>query len=347
MHLIWQDSCFIQLACQLNSRCGATCFNGESRVSIGSVVEKLRINEVAPRDGLQSQPRQVSCDDKLRLISALVDAGVAAIEATSFVSPKAVPQMADASELFPRLPDPRRIRYSALVPNERGLERAHQAGVREFAVVLSATETMNRRNINMGLPEATNVCASTLAAGIGTGMTGKAYVAVAFACPFEGLVAEDRVIDLTERMFAAGAVEVVIADTIGAAAPRAVGKLLHHAVRRFGAERLSLHLHDTRGFALANAWAAMEEGIRGFDTSVGGLGGCPFAPGAAGNLATEDLVLMAEQCGFDTGIDIAKLRLAMAVATSITGASLGGRTAQWLCAEDARRLKNVEQKAGD
>ncbi len=310
-------------------------------------MEKLRINEVAPRDGLQSQPRQVSCDDKLRLISALVDAGVAAIEATSFVSPKAVPQMADASELFPRLPDPQRIRYSALVPNERGLERAHQAGVREFAVVLSATETMNRRNINMGLPEATNVCASTLAAGIGTGMTGKAYVAVAFACPFEGLVAEDRVIDLTERMFAAGAVEVVIADTIGAAAPRAVGKLLHHAVRRFGAERLSLHLHDTRGFALANAWAAMEEGIRGFDTSVGGLGGCPFAPGAAGNLATEDLVLMAEQCGFDTGIDIAKLRLAMAVATSITGASLGGRTAQWLCAEDARRLKNVEQEAGD
>jgi hydroxymethylglutaryl-CoA lyase len=300
-------------------------------------VERLLINEVAPRDGLQSQPRQISCDDKLRLISALVDAGVTAIEATSFVSPKAVPQMADASELFPRLPDQGRVRYSALVPNERGLERALQAGVREFAVVLSATETMNRRNINLGLNEATQVCTATLRAGIRSGMTGKAYVAVAFACPFEGLVAEDRVIELAEQMFAAGAAEVVIADTIGAAAPRAVGNLVRRAVRCFSAERLSLHLHDTRGFALANAWTAIEEGIRGFDTSVGGLGGCPFAPGAAGNLATEDLVLMAEQSGLATGIDVDKLRLAITLAEEITGASLGGRTARWLRAEDTRR----------
>lgn len=313
----------------------------------GQVVEKLRINEVAPRDGLQSQPHPVSCEDKLMLVSALVEAGVTAIEATSFVSPRAVPQMADASELFPRLPERHRVRYSALVPNERGLERASQAGVLEFAVVLSATETMNRRNINLGLAEATKVCASTLAAGIRAGMTGKAYVAVAFACPFEGPVGEHRVLELAETMFEAGAIEVVIADTIGAAAPRAVSGLLRRAVRNFGADRLSLHLHDTRGFALANAWAAMEEGIRGFDTSIGGLGGCPFAPGAAGNLATEDLVLMAEQCGFETGIDVPKLRQAITLAESLTGTTLGGRTAHWLRAEDARRRARDAGNSGN
>lgn len=297
----------------------------------------LRINEVGPRDGLQSQPRLVSCEDKLRLIDALVRAGLRSIEATSFVSPKAVPQMSDADELFPRLPVPDRVAYSALVPNERGLIRAAAVGVREVAVVLSATDTMNRRNINLDLDDARAVCEATVRAASAKGMQAKAYVAVALGCPFEGAVPVQRVLMLAGRMFAAGAHEVVIADTIGAGAPRAVADLLKLAVAEFGAERLALHVHDTRGFGLANAWTAIEAGLRRFDTSLGGLGGCPFAPGAAGNLATEDLVLMAEQCGLSTGIDIERLSEAIALAESLVGHSLGGRTTAWLRGQRRRR----------
>ena len=302
----------------------------------------LIINEVGPRDGLQNQRVAVGCDDKLRLIQALVDAGLRSIEATSFVSPKAVPQMADADQLFVRLPEPDRVAYSALVPNVRGLQRAQACQVREIAVVLSATETMNQRNINMSLDQATEVCIQTLRGAIEAGMRAKAYVAVAFECPFEGPVAPDRVLALTRSMFAAGAAEVVIADTIGAAAPRAVSSLMRHAVAEFGAPRLSAHLHDTRGFALANAWAAIEAGIRKFDTSLGGLGGCPFAPGAAGNLATEDLVQMAAQCGLSTGIDMAALRRAIALAQTLTQRPLGGRITAWLGIADAYRARAAQ-----
>jgi hydroxymethylglutaryl-CoA lyase len=302
----------------------------------------VTINEVGPRDGLQNQRVAVSCDDKLLLIQALVDAGIKSIEATSFVSPKAVPQMADADALFVRLPSPELVAYSALVPNVRGLDRARACQVQEIAVVLSATETMNQRNINMGLAQATEVCAQTIDAAIKAGLRAKAYVAVAFECPFEGLVPPDRVLGLIRSMFAAGAAEVVIADTIGAAAPRAVSSLLKQAVAEFGAARLSVHLHDTRGFALANAWAAIEAGIRKFDTSVGGLGGCPFAPGAAGNLATEDLVQMAAQCGLSTGIDMSALRQAITLAQTLTQRPLGGRISAWLGIDDAYRARKAQ-----
>ena len=206
----------------------------------------LTINEVGPRDGLQNQRVAVSCDDKLRLIQALVDAGLRSIEATSFVSPKAVPQMADADQLFVRLPQPERVAYSALVPNVRGLQRAQACQVREIAVVLSATETMNQRNINMSLDQATEVCIQTLDGAIKAGMRAKAYVAVAFECPFEGAVPPERVLALTRAMFAAGAAEVVIADTIGAAAPRAVSSLMGAAAKRASA-------NSTPAWA---AWAA-------------------------------------------------------------------------------------------
>ena len=301
------------------------------------MAEQLCINEVGLRDGLQSQSQLIACADKLRLAQAIVEAGVRSIEATSFVSPKAVPQMADADELFARLPLAGEVNYSALVPNRRGLERAIKAGVHEVAVVLSSTETMNQRNINMNLGEAIAVSADTLAAARDAGLRAKAYVAVAFVCPFEGPVDEDHVLSLVEQMFFAGAAEVVIADTIGAAAPRAVTRMLTRAIANFQVNRLAVHFHDTRGFALANAWAALEVGIRRFDSSLGGLGGCPFAPGAAGNLATEDLVLMAEQCGFETGIDVPRLRIAIALAASLTGCQLGGGTSGWLRSEDARQ----------
>jgi hydroxymethylglutaryl-CoA lyase len=298
--------------------------------------ERILVNEVGPRDGLQNQSVHLPLDGKLELIEALVVAGVRAIEAASFVSPKAVPQMADADALFPRLPLPEAVRYSALVPNVRGLDRALAAGAREVAVVLSATETMNRRNINMSLDQARSACIDVIASAAARGLRTKAYVAVAFTCPFEGPVERGRIVELAGQMFCGGADEVVIADTIGAANPREVRDLLGDCVKAFGAERLAAHFHDTRGFALANAWAAIEAGLRRFDSSVGGLGGCPFAPGAAGNLATEDLVVLAEQCGFDTGISVPGLRAAVQVAERLVQRPLGGRTTAWLRTQESK-----------
>lgn len=296
----------------------------------------VTINEVGPRDGLQNQQAIVDVGGKLRLISALVEAGLSAIEATSFVSPKAVPQMADADVLYPRLPEPSRVRYSALVPNVRGLERAAAAGVKEIAVVLSASETMNRRNINLGLDQAVTVCAETLTSARALGLNAKAYLAVAFECPFEGPTPMDRVIDLGERMLAAGAEEVVVADTIGAAAPSAVAELFRQSITVWRGALVSAHFHDTRAMAIANAWAALTQGVRKFDASIGGLGGCPFAPGAAGNLATEDLALMLQQCGYETGIDIGGLRRAVEVAKELVGHRVGGRCSGWLAALEQR-----------
>ncbi len=296
----------------------------------------VHVTEVGLRDGLQNQPVRVSLEDKLALAQALVDSGIGSIEATSFVSPKAVPQMADADVLFPALPARDRVRYSALTPNLRALERARAAGVGEVAVVLSATETMNRRNINLGLDEALSVSREVLAAARAAGLRTRAYVAVAFSCPFEGAVPPDRVLDLASGLDIEGFDELVIADTIGAAHPAEVEALLARCVERFGSDTMAVHFHDTRGFALANAWAAYSVGVRRFDASLGGLGGCPFAPGAAGNVATEDLVLMFEGSGLATGVDIAALRRATALAERIVGLPLGGRTARWLASIDAR-----------
>jgi len=303
------------------------------------------VNEVGLRDGLQNQKVAVSCADKLRLAQALVDAGVRAIEATSFVSPKAVPQMADADQLFPLLPGRQHVAYSALVPNVRGLERARVAGVGEIAVVLSATDTMNRRNINMSLDEAVAVSQQTIVEALKLGMRAKAYLAVAFRCPFEGPTPLARVMALGEDMLAGGAQEITIADTIGAAAPAAVAGLFKQCVAAWGGPSVSAHFHDTRALAVANAWAALEAGVRKFDASIGGLGGCPFAPGAAGNAATEDLVLMLEQCGCATGISVPKLREAVTIAGELVQRKVGGRTTSWLEAEDLRRQRELEKQA--
>ena len=303
--------------------------------------ETIIVNEVGLRDGLQNQPQHVSIENKLELIAHLVAAGVRSMEVTSFVSPKAVPQMADADELYPRLPATASIAYSALVPNLRGLTRALAAGAREIAVVLSATDTMNQRNINMSLDEATEESKRTLAAAKEHGMRTKAYVAVAFECPFEGMVPAPRVLGLIETMRNSGADEIVIADTIGAASPAAVKSLLDMALRVVGPATLSVHFHDTRGFALANVWAALESGVRKFDSSLGGLGGCPFSPGASGNLATEDLVQLADQCGLISGISMAELRTSISFAESLVKHSIGGRTRSWMEAQYRRRAVKV------
>ena len=294
-------------------------------------MEHIHITDVAPRDGLQNQKIAVSTESKLRLIELLCAAGVRSVEATSFVSPKAVPQMADAGELVPqvrsRFPG---LRTSVLVPNLKGLERAHAAGAEEIAVVLSATQTMNLKNINMGLEQAAQVSEQTLIAARQLGLRTRAYVAVAFDCPFEGETPLSEVLRLSGRMKDAGAGEIVIADTIGSASPGQVSERMRALRDVVPVGQLAVHFHDTRGMGIANAWAALEAGIRRFDASVGGIGGCPFAPGAAGNLATEDLVLMAERSGFATGIRIDGLLDAVAFAESLLERPLGGRSSAWL-----------------
>ncbi|WP_298932366.1 hydroxymethylglutaryl-CoA lyase [uncultured Ramlibacter sp.] len=292
--------------------------------------QAIVITDVSPRDGLQNQAVHLSTQAKLELVRLLQAAGVASVEVASFVSPRAVPQMADAAAVLAGLaavaPG---LRSSVLTPNLKGLERAIEAGAREIAVVLSATETMNQRNINMDLATATAVSEETLRAALAAGIATRAYIAVAVECPFEGLVAPATVVALAERMLAAGASEIVFADTIGAASPAQLRALLQAAAPSIPLERTAVHLHDTRGFGVANAWAALEAGVRRFDASAGGIGGCPFAPGAAGNLATEDLVLLARQSGLDTGISLEGLDAAVAFAEQQLGRPLGGRSLAW------------------
>ncbi|MEO7030912.1 MAG: hydroxymethylglutaryl-CoA lyase [Herbaspirillum sp.] len=301
-------------------------------------MESIFITDVSPRDGLQNQSLHVPTTAKLELIRRLSAAGVASVEATSFVSPKAVPQMADASELLQQLvlvlPN---LRTSVLVPNLKGLERACNAGAKEIAVVLSATQTMNQKNINMSLDAAVDASEQTLHAALKQGLCTRAYIAVAFECPFEGPTPIERIVELSRRMLVAGAQEIVIADTIGAAAPAAVKERLSTLAAVVPIAQLAVHFHDTRGMAVANAWAALEVGVRRFDASAGGIGGCPFTPGAAGNLATEDLVLMAQSCGFETGIDLDRLLAVVDFAEVTLQRSLGGRASSWLRRQREKR----------
>lgn len=296
----------------------------------------VTINEVGPRDGLQSQGKTLEVNQRLQLIQALLDCGIRSIEAGSFVSPKAVPQMAGTGELFAQLVQRGEVAYSALVPNLRGYELAREAGVRSVAVVLSATETMNQRNINMSLERTTEVCVELMQRARADGIEGRAYVAVAFECPFEGVTPPAVVESLSRRLFDAGARKVIVADTIGAANPASVLRVLER-LSDLDAAQLSCHFHDTRGMALANVLASLECGVREFDSSIGGLGGCPFSPGATGNLATEDLALMLDSMGLDTGLDVFALCDAVQVAQSLTGTPLGGHSHRWLQRESAKR----------
>ncbi len=303
--------------------------------------ERLYVNEVGLRDGLQIHPHFVPTGDKLLLIEALIDAGVESFEATSFVSPKAVPQMADAGDLFVRLPQRERVAYHALVPNERGYDRALGSGVTSIAVVLAASDTLNRKNINMTLEEAVLVCTAVLGRANTDGVAARAYVSAACGCPYEGHVETETVIELAERMFDAGAQDVAIADSIGAGNPAQIGSIFGALAKKHDTDRLSGHFHDTRAMGLAMTWASIAEGIRRFDSSIGGLGGCPFAPGASGNLATEDLVYMLNQAGFETGIDVDKLRAAVSVASQITSQHLGGRITDYFESQEQRAVASA------
>lgn len=290
----------------------------------------IKVNEVGPRDGLQSQGKTLTLEQRLDMIEVLLQAGIRAVEVGSFVSPRAVPQMAGTGELYARLPMRTEVDYSALIPNLKGYQLARDAGVESVAVVLSATETMNQRNINMSLEQTVKVCAELMQRARADGLNARAYVAVAFECPFEGLTPPEVVHKLTHQMFDAGADTVIIADTIGAANPVGVQQVLQPLSQWCEQQRISCHFHDTRGMGLANVLAALQCGVREFDSSIGGLGGCPFSPGATGNLATEDLVLMLDAMGYRTGIEPLALVEAVRRIQELTGGKLGGHSFRWL-----------------
>ena len=294
------------------------------------MAEFVAINDVGPRDGLQNQAKILDPGERLRIIEALLDAGLPGIEVGSFVSPKAVPAMAGAAEVVAGLPIGG-AKYSALIPNRKGYDLATAAGVKTVEIVVAATQTMNEKNINCSTEQAMAGCEDIVNAARADDVKTLSCVATAWECPFEGLVDEGVTLALARDMFAYGADEVVLADTIGAANPASVRSLTQKAADEFGADRVACHFHDTRGMGVANVAAAIESGIRKFDASIGGLGGCPFAPGATGNVATEDVVLMLTQMGFDTGIDLRKLVEAVDLTAELTeGACEGGNSIRWL-----------------
>jgi hydroxymethylglutaryl-CoA lyase len=293
-------------------------------------LKTIRINEVGPRDGLQSQARHLDLAQRQQLVEALFRAGLKHVEAGSFVSPKAVPQMAGTGELLRALQIPVDAQVSVLVPNIKGYELARDAGAGTVALDACATETMNQKNIGMGLEQTFAVAEAIIARGKAEGVRVQAYLSVAFECPFEGAVADATIIGQARQLADWGADEVVIADTIGAANPAGVRALMDVLVAEHGVERLACHFHDTRALGLANIFAAIESGVRKFDSAIGGLGGCPFAPGAKGNVATEDVVMLCEQMGFNTGVDMPALLDAVQLASELTGSTQGGRAHYWL-----------------
>ena len=267
----------------------------------------MRVVEVGPRDGLQNEPGRIATADKIAYVDLLSEAGFAMIEATSFVSPRAVPQLADAAEVMAGIARRPGTQYLALVPNLRGFERAVAAGVRAVAVFTSATETFARRNINATIAESLENFRPVLARARREGIWARGYISMAFGCPFEGDVAPAAVLDVAQRLLDLGVDEVSVGDTIGVATPRGVEEVAGLLLRHIPAEQLAVHFHDTRGTALANVLLALQLGVRVVDASSGGLGGCPFAPGAAGNLATEDLLYLLQGLGIETGVNLDKV----------------------------------------
>jgi isopropylmalate/homocitrate/citramalate synthase len=288
-------------------------------MSAGSDDRHVRIYEVGPRDGLQNESERIPTDTKLRFIELLIDAGLREIEATSFVSPKAIPQLADADALMAALPRRPGVRYPVLVPNVRGLARAEAAGVDAIAVFTAATDAFTQHNIGMTVDESIAAFRPVLARARELGWWRRAYVSTAFGCPYTGRVEPAAAVAVAERLLGLGVDEVCFGDTIGVGVPDQVAELVSLAEEAgIATQRQAYHFHDTRGTALANVAMALTKGIRTFDSSTGGTGGCPYAPGAAGNLATEDLVYLLDASGYEHGVALAGvLRVARFIAEAL------------------------------
>jgi len=289
---------------------------------------RVRVVEVGPRDGLQNEAARLSVDDKVAFAQALLDAGLPVVEPGAFVSPKWVPQMAGSDEVLRRLRKPAGTLLPVLVPNRKGFEAARAAGAREIAVFTAASETFNRKNINASIDESFARFALFVPEARREGMWVRGYVSTCFGCPYEGAVDPAKVVEVARRLLDGGADEVSIGDTIGVAVPTQVGDVMGRLKSVLPADTLAVHFHDTRGTALANVLAALQEGIAIVDSSAGGLGGCPYAPGASGNLATEDLLYMLHGMGLRTGVDLDKVAAASLALAPRLGRDLPSRYLQ-------------------
>lgn len=301
-----------------------------------SLPDRVRLTEVGPRDGLQNEKVVVDTRTKVAFLKDLVDAGHTHIEATAFVNPRWIPPLADHAEVARatrQAPLAGRARFSALTPNVKGYEGARAAGIDEVAIFMAATESHNRKNINATTAEAFARYAEVTDRARADGVPVRGYVSCVMGCPYEGKVAVGAVIDVASKLVEMGCVEISLGDTIGVGNPKQTVELVRALKGTVDLDRIALHLHDTRGTALANIAVALEEGIRSFDASAGGLGGCPYAPGAAGNVATEDLVYMLDGMGIATGIDLRKLARASLRMEQVLGRQMPSKVVAALRAE--------------
>jgi isopropylmalate/homocitrate/citramalate synthase len=291
-------------------------------------VESVKVVEVGPRDGLQNEKVTIPTQTKVDYITALGDAGLRVIEAGAFVSPKWVPQMADSADVYRDIPKDPGVEYPVLVPNMKGLERAIDVGVKSIAIFTAASESFNKRNINMTIDESFENFAQVVPRALGEGMRVRGYVSTAFGCPYEGEVAPEKVLEVVARLLDLGCYEVSVGDTIGVGTPMQVQGVIGMLLQVVPPKRLAMHFHDTRGTALANTLAALEMGITTFDSSAGGLGGCPYAPGASGNMATEDLIYLLDGMGIESGVDLKRLVDASSIIAPYLDHPLPGRYLQ-------------------
>ncbi|MGX9134871.1 hydroxymethylglutaryl-CoA lyase [Rummeliibacillus sp. JY-2-4R] len=286
--------------------------------------KRVEIIESGPRDGIQNEKKLISTDLKLKLINALNETGIKRMEATSFVSPKHVPQMADAEMVFRNINKKRDIQYMALIPNRRGFELAINAGVTSHALFVAASEAFNKRNVRMSIDESLQQLVSVVEDAKSMDMFVRFHISTAFHCPFDGFVSEEAVLKIVKSLDALKVDEIVLCDTTGRANPKQVYQLFNNTLDLAPQAKITAHFHDTYGLSKANTLAALEAGVSSFDSSIGGLGGCPFAPGAAGNDSTEDLVFMLHEMGIETGIDLEKLMQCVDIIKEMTERNLTG-----------------------
>lgn len=296
--------------------------------------ETITIKEVGPRDGLQNEKIFIPTEDKIAWINKLSKSGLQSIEVTSFVNPKWIPALADAGDVMAGIERVPGVSYSALVPNRQGLERALAADIDEAAVFMSASETHNLKNINKTIADTLPVLEEIVKDASAAGKKTRGYVSTVFGCPYEGAVDIDAVVRVSESLFDMGIDELSLGDTIGVANPRQVQEVLDVLLKRFPAEKLAMHFHDTRGTALANVLASLDMGITVFDSAAAGLGGCPYAPGASGNAATDDLLYMLHGMGIHTGVDEEKILAASAFIQEKIGRTLPSKNLQAVCAQN-------------
>ncbi len=305
-----------------------------SETPLSGVPKRVTVVEVGPRDGLQNEKGVIATDDKITFINMLAEAGFSVIEATSFVSPKAIPQLADATAVMAGLKQRPGLRYTALVPNAKGMERALASGLREVAVFTGASETFVQHNINTSIAGSIENFKPVLEMARDAQVRVRGYISTAFGCPYEGAVAPEAVLRVAESLLELGVAELSIGDTIGVATPDQVVAVTERLLPVAGVERLAMHFHDTRGTALANVLTALQLGISIFDSAAGGLGGCPYAPGASGNLATEDLLYLLNGLGIETGIDLEKV---VAASRFLAGARGSAPASRYYAAATAER----------